>query len=67
MTRGIRSVRSWLPDRSQLRTLGVYVVAGVIYITIGLIEIDFILASIVALAYLLIAIWLVPAAFRKLR
>lgn len=49
------------------RDLAVYLVAAAIYITIGVVFLEFMLASVVALGYLLIAVWLLPALYRRLR
>ena len=50
-----------------MRELAGYVVAGVVYIAIGLAIPAFLFSWIVAAAYLLVAIWLVPAGLRRLR
>jgi hypothetical protein len=49
------------------RTLLLYLVAAALYIGIGVAYPDFLLASLVALGYLLLVVWLVPALYRKLR
>jgi uncharacterized membrane protein (DUF485 family) len=49
-----------------MRELGTYVAAGVVYIAIGVLVPAFVLSWVVAAAYLLVAVWLVPAAFRRL-
>lgn len=49
------------------RELALYLVAAAIYITIGVFFLEFMLASIVALGYLLIAVWLLPEMVRRLR
>jgi hypothetical protein len=49
------------------RDLALYLVAAAIYITIGVFLLEFMLASVVALGYLLIAVWIVPAVYRRLR
>ncbi len=56
---------SW-PSPRQLATFGGYVLAAGVYIGIGLYEVDFLLSYWVAVAYVLIAAWLVPAAFRRI-
>jgi hypothetical protein len=52
--------------RGRLETLAIYGVAAVVYITIGVFFTDFMLSIVVAMGYLLIAVWLVPAALRRL-
>lgn len=42
-----------------------YVVAGVVYIGIGLAVPAFLLSWVVAAGYLLVAVWLVPELIRK--
>jgi hypothetical protein len=49
------------------RELALYLVAAAIYITIGVFFLEFMLASIVALGYLLLAVWLLPEIVRRLR
>jgi hypothetical protein len=56
-----------IPRRSDLPTLQLYLSAAGLYIGIGLITTDFLLSMPIALAYLLIVVWLVPALVRKLR
>jgi hypothetical protein len=50
-----------------MRTLAIYLGAAVIYIVIGVFFVDFMLSVVVAAGYLLIAVWLVPTAFERLR
>jgi hypothetical protein len=50
-----------------VRTLALYVGAGVVYIVAGVFNTDLMLASVGALAYLLVAVWLLPALVRRLR
>jgi hypothetical protein len=52
-------------DRGATQTLVVYGLAAVIYITIGVFFVDLMLSVIVAMGYLLLAAWLVPAAIRR--
>lgn len=52
-------------DRGATQTLVVYGLAAVIYITIGVFFVDLMLSVIVAMGYLLLATWLVPAAIRR--
>jgi len=49
-----------------MRELGTYLAAGAVYIAIGLMVPDFLLSWVVAAAYLLVAVWLVPAGLRRL-
>ena len=44
-----------------------YCAAAAVYIAIGVAYNDFLLSVIVGMAYLLLAVWLVPAAVRRLR
>ena len=44
-----------------------YCAAAAVYIVIGVAYNDFLLSVIVGMGYLLLAVWLVPAAFRRLR
>ena len=55
-----------IPSRDQLGTLALYLACAAVYITIGLIEVSFLLSLWVAVAYLLLTAWLVPAAVRRL-
>ena len=50
-----------------MRTLLVYLGAAVLYIVVGVIYLDFMLSVFVAAASLLVAVWLVPEAIRRLR
>jgi hypothetical protein len=52
--------------KPQLRELAIYVAAAAVYIGIGLYNVDFLLSWPVAAAYLFLAVWLVPAAIRRL-
>jgi hypothetical protein len=52
--------------RGRLETLAIYGVAAAVYITIGVFFTDFMFSMVVAMGYLLIAVWLVPAALRRL-
>jgi hypothetical protein len=53
------------PSRRDLATLGIYTASAAAYVGIGLWTIDFVLSVWVALAYLLVTAWLVPAAVRR--
>jgi hypothetical protein len=61
------SLSELLPRRSDLPTLLLYLFAAALYVGIGLITTDFLLSMPIALGYLLIVVWLVPALVRKLR
>ena len=52
------------PSQRQLAIAGGYAAAGVLYVLIGVTYVDFLFF--VALAYLLVVAWLVPAAVRRL-
>ena len=54
------------PSQRQLAVAGGYAAAGVLYVLIGVTYVDFLLSFFVALAYLLVVAWLVPAAVRRL-
>ncbi len=56
-----------VPSRRDLRVFSGYLVCAVVYITVGVFETDFLLSFWVALAYLLLVAWAVPAAVRRLR
>jgi hypothetical protein len=49
------------------RDLALYLVAAAIYITIGVLFLEFMLASVVALGYLLVVVWIAPAIYRRFR
>jgi hypothetical protein len=49
-----------------MRTLAVYLSAGLVYILVGVFFVDFMLSVVIAAAYLLVATWLVPSALRRL-
>lgn len=50
-----------------MRELALYVVAAAIYVAVGVALPELLLAWPVGAAYLLVAVWLVPAAVRRLR
>ena len=56
-----------VPSRSDLRVFAGYCAAAAVYIAIGVAYNDFLLSVVVGMGYLLVAVWLVPAAFRRLR
>jgi hypothetical protein len=51
--------------RGRLETLTIWGVAAAVYIAIGVYFTDFMLSVLVAMAYLLLAVWIVPAAIRR--
>jgi hypothetical protein len=63
MARGSRTN----PTRRQLAAFGGYVLSSAAYVGIGLYEVDFLLSFWVALAYVLVTAWLVPAVLRRRR
>ena len=60
-------LRPDIPERRDLVAFAPYVAAAAVYIAIGLAWIDFLLSFWVGLAYLLVTVWLLPLAFRRLR
>jgi hypothetical protein len=55
-----------MPSKRQLTVVAGYVAAAAIYIAIGVWFTDFLLSFFVALAYLLVVVWLVPAGVRRI-
>ncbi|HEY7195710.1 MAG TPA: hypothetical protein VH306_00820 [Gaiellaceae bacterium] len=53
--------------RPNRTTLAIYLGAAVVYITVGVFFVDFMFSVIVAMGYLLVAVWLIPAALKRLR
>jgi hypothetical protein len=53
--------------RPRRKTLFIYATAAVIYITISVFVTDFVLSVAIAICYLMLAAWLVPAAIDRLR
>ena len=53
------------PARRDLGVFGGYLLAAAVYIGIGLYSVDFLLSFWVAVAYVVVAAWLVPAAIRR--
>ena len=47
------------------RTLAVWGVAAAVYISIGVFFVDFMLSVFACAGYLLVVVWLVPAAIRR--
>jgi hypothetical protein len=56
-----------VPSRSDLLVFAGYCAAAAVYIVIGVAYNDFLLSVVVGMGYLLLAVWLVPAAVRRLR
>jgi len=50
-----------------LRTLALYVAAGVVYVAIGVSFPDFLYSSVVAVLYVVAACWALPEGIRRLR
>jgi hypothetical protein len=50
-----------------VRTLALYVVAGAVYVAIGVAFPGFLYSSVVAAIYLVIAVWAIPEGIRRLR
>jgi hypothetical protein len=53
--------------RPGSRTLAAYLLAAAVYVALGVVLPELLLSWIVAVAYLLVAIWLVPALARRVR
>jgi hypothetical protein len=62
----LRRLREWPPTRPDLRVFGGYCLAAAVYIAIGVTVTDFLLSFWVAVAYVLVTTWAIPAAVRKL-
>lgn len=56
-----------LPSKADLQVFAWYCLAAAVYIAIGVVVLDFLLSFWVAVGYLLVVAWLVPAALRRLR
>ncbi len=48
------------------QTLVIYGIAAIVYVAIGVTFTDFMFSLVVAIVYLLIAVWLIPAGIRRL-
>jgi hypothetical protein len=48
------------------QTLVIYGIAAIVYVAIGVTFTDFMFSLVVAIVYLLLAVWLVPAGIRRL-
>ena len=63
----LRLLTDGLPNRRERRVFAGYLLAAGVYIAIGVAVTDFLLSFWVALGYLLIAAWIVPAFVRRVR
>jgi fatty acid desaturase len=65
-TENLRTIedKQMRPDR---RALAVYLAAAAVYVALGVVLPELLLSWIVGVAYLLVAVWLVPAVARRLR
>jgi uncharacterized membrane protein YagU involved in acid resistance len=54
-----------VPTRSDLRVFAGYCLAAAVYIAIGVAVTDFLFSVVVAMAYIVVAAWLVPAVVRR--
>jgi hypothetical protein len=54
------------PNRRDLAVFAGYLLAAALYVGIGLYTVDFLLSYWVAVAYVLVVAWLVPAAVRRI-
>jgi len=48
-------------------TVLLYAGAALVYVVVGVLFTEFMLTSVVAVAYLLVAVWLLPALVRRVR
>jgi fatty acid desaturase len=55
-----------MPSKRQLTVAAGYAAASAVYIAIGVWFTDFLLSFFVALAYLLVVVWLVPVGVRRI-
>jgi hypothetical protein len=62
-----REREPFLPSKRDLAVFGGWLAAAALYVAIGVYEVDFLLSFWVALVYVVIVVWLVPAAVRRLR
>jgi uncharacterized membrane protein YagU involved in acid resistance len=54
-----------VPTRSDLRVFAGYCLAAAVYIAIGVAVTDFLFSVVVAMAYIVVAAWLVPTVVRR--
>ncbi len=52
---------------AAVRTFLLYFAAFVVYVVVGVLVPEFMFTSVVAIAYVLIAVWLFPALVRRVR
>jgi uncharacterized membrane protein YagU involved in acid resistance len=55
-----------VPNGGDLRVFAGYCLAAAVYIAIGVAVTDFLFSVVVAIAYLVVAAWLVPTMVRRL-
>ena len=60
-----RLIRIDVPTRGDLRVFAGYCLAALVYIAIGVAVTDFLLSVVVAMAYIVVAAWLVPTLVRR--
>jgi hypothetical protein len=61
----LRPLKDGLPAWPDLRVFAGYVLAGAVYVAIGVSVTDFMLSFWVGVAYVVIAAWAVPALVRR--
>ena len=61
----LQRLKDWAPTRPDLRVFAGYVLAGAVYIVVGVSVTDFLLSFWVGVAYIVIAAWAVPTFVRK--
>ena len=62
----LRLLEDGFPNRRERRVFAGYLLAAAVYIAIGVSVIDFLLSFWVAVAYVVLVAWGVPAAVRRL-
>jgi hypothetical protein len=62
----LRSLKTRIPDRFDLRVFAGYVLAAAVYVAIGVAVTDFLLSFWVGVAYIVVAAWAVPTVVRRL-
>jgi hypothetical protein len=53
--------------RAAVRTLRLYLAAFVVYVVVGVLVPEFMFTSVVGIAYVLVAVWIVPSLLARLR
>jgi hypothetical protein len=61
----LRLLTDGFPNRRERRVFVGYLLAGAVYIAIGVAVTDFLLSFWVGVAYILVAAWLVPTIVRR--